>query len=193
VAAGVDYQPAGQVRCLREGTPVAALPQAARQVTAVHPAAAFYRREFLEMLGPAAAETGDRLATLDLALGLRLLGYRTVLEPRSRVTTAVRKASLAASFRRAMEDERFFWRWMPGLGRVRSSVAHGLMSLGECFATLPGPATVARWLGRLIGFSLPSRARRHRRRLVEWQSQVRWNAALSAARARRQLKKRPAA
>ncbi len=171
VAAGMSYHAGGEVRPLALGRSATAVPPQARTVLASHPAAAFYRRSLLDCVGRLNPCLGDRLASTDLGLTFRQLGFRTVLEPQSRV--AVRPESLRAGwFRGAMEKEEMFWRWAPMHGWMRSLALHGVLLTAEGARSLLNLAIVARAAGRVMGVCRALSHRGHRRQILELQARV---------------------
>jgi hypothetical protein len=169
VAAGLAYHVGGAILPLAEGREVSAVELSVKRVLAPHPAAAFYRRSAVEILGRFDAAVGGRWAGIDAGLMLQQLGWITVLEPCSRVTAPRLLALPAGAFRQALEAERFFWRWASILGRVSSLASHGLLVFGEGVRGLLNLSIVPRWAGRLVGGCLAAAAPGHRRRVKELQ------------------------
>jgi hypothetical protein len=154
VAAGLAYHVGGAAVPLAAGQAIDSLGANPKRVLAPHPAAAFYRRSALEVIGGFHGAAGDLLAGVDAGLTLEHLGLATVLEPRSRVAAPRSGGLRAGRFRRALEAERMFWRWAPVLGRARSLASHGVMVIGDGLCGLLNLSIVPRWTGRLAGACL---------------------------------------
>jgi len=151
VAAGLAYHVGGAAVPLASGQATDSLGSNAKRILAPHPAAAFYRRSAVEVMGGFHAAVGDRLAGVDAGLALEQIGLVTVLEPRSRVAAPRAGGVRAGSFRQALEAERLFWRWAPILGRARSVASHGVLVIGEGVRGVLDLSIVPRWAGRLVG------------------------------------------
>jgi hypothetical protein len=181
VAAGLAYHVGGAILPLAEGRETTAMEVSVKRVLAPHPAAAFYRRSAVEILGRFDAAVGGRWAGVDAGLALQQLGWITVLEPGCRVTAPRFHALRAGAFRQALEAERFFWRWATILGRARSLASHGVLVLGEGVCGLLNLSIVLRWAGRLVGGCLAAAAPGHRRRLEELRQEFRSESAPPSA------------
>jgi GT2 family glycosyltransferase len=163
VAAGVAYGRSGRLRRLAAGgTPEQAVAPGA---AAAFPDAlsGFYRREAVEAVGGFCEALGEEAAAADLALRLRRAGYRTVVEPRSRVHARPAASFAAGAFRRGRDRERLFWRWADEHGRLLSTVAHLLLWLGLAAGAAVRPSRLLELLGRMLGavesLAIPSRWR----------------------------------
>lgn len=154
VAAGLAYHVGGSVVPLAAGRLIDAMTPGAKRVLAPHPAAAFYRKSAVESLGGFDPAVGDRLAGIDVGLGLERLGWVTVMEPACRVLASRRTLPRTSAFRQALEAERLFWRWVPVLGRARSIAAHALLTIGEGTRGILNLSIVPRTAGRLAGACL---------------------------------------
>jgi hypothetical protein len=173
VAAGMSYHLGGLAGCLAGGKPASEVPLQPRGVLAPHPAAAFYRRSVLDLVGRLDRRAGDRLAGVDLGLTLHHLGLRSVLEPHCRVAVRPEATFLRGDFRDAMDSERFFWRWASTTGLLRSLTLHGVLLTGESVRSLWNLSIVLRWAGRLTGLCLALGRRGQRHRIRDLQEQVR--------------------
>ncbi len=172
VAAGIAYHIGGAVVPLAAGLTANSAGLSVKRVLAPHPAAAFYRKSAVEILGGFDPAVGDRLAGIDAGLALEQLGWLTVMEPGSRVLAPPRSVPRAGAFRQAVEAERLFWRWAPILGRARSVAAHGLLMIGEGARGMLNLSIVPRSAGRLVGACLALAAPGHRRRLDQLRKRV---------------------
>ena len=150
VRAGVDYCCSGLARPLRLPAATAAW-EAPSRLCGPDILAAFYRKAALEAVGLLSEEVGDDLLGIDMALRLRQMGLRSVLEPQARVVADLAAAPVSDAFQAGKQAEQFFWRWASQNGWIRSLAAHGLLVAGECGQTLWRPATAARLAGRLAG------------------------------------------
>ncbi len=164
VAAGVEYHPGGRMKMLGPAAPPAAV-ATCRTVLAPHPAAAFYRKATVADVGRFDAEVGDQWAVLDLALTLDHGGFRTVLESNCRVSLLPEAQERVGAFFTALAAERFFWRWAPSAGWIRSLALHGITWASEGWQMLPNPRIAAWAAGRLIGCCSIGNHRRRRLRL----------------------------
>ena len=136
---------------LGEGAPASALSRYPLTLLAPDSRAAFFRRSALELAGPFRGEVDDRLAVLDMLMTLEHLDMRCVGEPSSRVHAPPGDPAPARSFRRALEAERTFWRWVPRAGWTRSLFGHAVTVTADCLDGLPGPTMLARLAGRMLG------------------------------------------
>jgi hypothetical protein len=163
VAAGVTYTRGGRARTLGEGCEARDLIERPPLVLGPHPAAAFYRKSALELVGRFSAVVGNEFAAVDLALRLAYAGFRTVFEPQS-VVCAYRAAERSGgAFCRAMHAERLFWRWAPCFGWLGSLPRHALAVGWELLGALPRPALLAQVAGRALGLCHFASGRRHYR------------------------------
>jgi hypothetical protein len=122
-------------------------------------AAGFYRRDVLDVIGGFDLAAGDGFADVDLAVKLRALELRTVLEPAARlVQTADPLArSTSGALARGRTSERLFWRSSPDMAWPLAMALH-------TFAALADPAAIA---GRLVALLEIGSAARHREKLAE--------------------------
>ena len=118
-------------------------------------AAGFYRRDVLEVVGGFDRIAGDALADVDLALKLRTMELRTVLEPAAQVLQAndPLARSKTGAFTRGRTAERLFWRNAPDIGWPLALVLHGLAAMADPLA-IPG---------RLVALMEIGSAQRHAR------------------------------
>lgn len=114
-------------------------------------AAAFYRRRILQSLSGLDRDLSISLVDIDLALCCEELGFRTVIEPASRVYATNRVLRTDAGFWQGQAAERLFWRHMKHRGAVSSWLAHPLSIAAECLREAPSPSAVTSLLGRVVG------------------------------------------
>lgn len=164
LAAGLGYSPGGQTFHREQGRRAVLIRDLA-DVTAPHPAAAFYRRSALESAGGFPGQWSLPLATLDLALTFDSLGLDVVLEPQSAVAAPPLCDPVPGAFRRSLEAERFYWRWS-GQSKRTSLVAHVGHVTADCLAGFANLSVFARTAGRLVGL-LGRNGRRNAARLAE--------------------------
>jgi hypothetical protein len=164
VEAGATYSAGGKVRPLAVGRPVheiqERLPKIERRLTGPSRLAGFYRRSALDLIGLFSEDVGDGLTALDAAMSFRQMGLRTVLEPQCRVQTTLPHSGRTSAFRKALEAERFFWRWAPSRGWARSLMCHLVELAAESVRGFPRPVMFSRWAGRTLG-SLSIGSHRH--------------------------------
>lgn len=114
-------------------------------------AAAFYRRRVLQALGGLDRDLSISLVDVDLALCCEELGFRTVVEPASRVYATNRVLRTDAGFWQGQAAERLFWRHMKHRGSMSSWLAHPFSIAAECLREAPSPSAVTSLLGRVVG------------------------------------------
>lgn len=197
VAAGVTYTRGGRVRTVGEGCQAQALLERPPHVLGPHPAAAFYRKSALELVGWFSAAVGNEFAAVDLALRLAYVGFRTVFEPRSIVCAYGAAERSGGAFCRAMHAERLFWRWAPGFGWLGSLPRHALAVGWELLGALPRPTLLAQVAGRTLGLCHFASGRRHYRELQSLRERARASVSAGARNgstphARRARKRRAA-
>jgi hypothetical protein len=117
--------------------------------------AGFFSKDALLALGGFCREVGDELADIDLALSLRDLGCRSVLEPKSQVayTPVKRRQSWRGAVSRGWGAETFFWRHWVREGRAASLLAHPLTTLVDAWRNEGIIAGSWKLLGRTLGIS----------------------------------------
>lgn len=114
-------------------------------------AAAFYRRRILQALGGLDRDLSISLVDVDLALCCEELGFRTVIDPASRVYAPQRVLRTDSGFWQGQAAERLFWRHMKHRGSVSSWLAHPFSIAAECLREAPSPSAVTSLLGRVVG------------------------------------------
>ncbi|MCU0959023.1 MAG: glycosyltransferase family 2 protein [Pirellulaceae bacterium] len=148
VARGVRYAPGGR-RCVCGAT--WRRRAGAWRVAGPTLTAGFYRREAVLEVGGFCREVGEFLADIDLALALRVRGWRAVHEQESIVTTGQPVVTAGLSLRSGREAELLFWRNGAGIGWWRALLCHPGMLVGELAGNLHRPAVVLQMLGRAQG------------------------------------------
>ncbi len=111
--------------------------------------AAFYRRQAIIDAGCFCSETGPQLANVDMAIQLRSLGLRHVVEAESEVCTA-RRLKHPLSLSDGKQVERLFWQHASSRGLVTSLVAHPAAVAAETVRNIYRPAIALQLLGRLL-------------------------------------------
>lgn len=164
VTTGLAYGVAGTANYLDRGRPTEKAGRKLRRLRGPDTMAAFYRKSALTQVGRFAAEVGDALAGIDLAMALGEAGYRCIAEPQCRTLAD----SIVLSQKNVLSEgcgaEQFFWRWAPTVGWLRSLTCHGLLLIGEGTQCLFRPSTIGRLAGRLWGSLQIGSHRQH------WQS-----------------------
>ncbi len=148
VAAGVDYLAGGNLQLVDHGKAVPGIARSGASVLGPHPAAAFYRKSAILAVGRFDGEVSDRYGALDLAIRLKHANYRTILEPSSQVRLPSEREG---AFRRALEAERFFWRWAAHFGWGRSLALHAFYLAADGCRMFWPPRIFAWTAGRLLG------------------------------------------
>jgi GT2 family glycosyltransferase len=132
---------------------------------------AFYRRDVLLQIG-GFPDFGAYFEDVDVAFRLHRAGYRVLYEPASRVLHRV-SASYGRPRRRLLEqqscnEERVFWRNLPGRVLWRALPAHAAVLLAKAYRRWRCGELVPFVCGRLrLLKELPALVR-HRRELARW-------------------------
>ena len=108
-----------------------------RPVFGASGSSAFYRRDVLLQVGAFPEEFGAYFEDVDLSFRLRAAGYEIVFEPESRVLHRI-SASYGRPQRRLLEqqsrnEERVFWRNIPGHLMPRAIPAHVAVLLAKAW------------------------------------------------------------
>ena len=180
VAAGMEYRPGGKTRPLCQGRSVKELPDGPRRILAPHRWAGFYRKSAWETAGQFSVALGNSVAGIDLGLTLHHLGFHTLLEPRSQVFRSTGGEPGMGALRRALEEERLFWRWAPTTGYVRSVALHGVVVAGEGLRGILNFKLLPQMIGRLTGFFRAGSGRDHLAQLRQLRETVRQQLAAPA-------------
>lgn len=155
-AAGMGYrQDVGRLVPLQAGVSCENTVFARRTQILPHPAGAFFRTDCLREidLDP---ELGEEWILPAAGQGVQLAGYRTLLEPSSRVRSR-NFARAADAFRDARDAEAFFWHWWDGTPSLPAAARHVGQLLGRAVAALPRGEFLAELSGRLKGAGNVSR------------------------------------
>lgn len=129
--------------------------------------AGFFSKDALLAFGGFCREVGDELADVDLALALRDIGCRHVLEPKSQVSYSPLASgrSLLGAVSRGISAETLFWRHWAREGRAASLLAHPLSTLADAVRKEGILGGGLKLLGRTLGLS-------HVRDSVNYESQL---------------------
>jgi hypothetical protein len=166
VAAGVGFSRGGALRLVGQGRAEGGLGPWTSEALGPSHMAGFYRKEAIEAAGgfdPALGEAADA----DLAIRLRGMGYRLLVDPQSKVLLSTTFHWVRPGFRAGMESERLFLRhvaegdWPGALSR------HGLVAAGEFFGALPYPESLTKLLGRAMAWMGFSHQRRRRQEAAQ--------------------------
>jgi hypothetical protein len=156
VAAGVGYQPSGRRYLVGRGETQLSS-DVISQAIGPSALAAFYRKSALDQVGGFSPHLGMAQADVDVALRLARMGFTTLLEPQSRVSLGEENADPSGPFRRALYEERLFWRNLPSEGRSQALVAHAGLVTWESACSLARPRMIAQWAARCWAvLSMPS-------------------------------------
>jgi hypothetical protein len=179
LAAGVAYRAGGR-RVVPAGRADRFSRQKARDVLGPSCLAGFYRKAAWAAAGGLDESVGDGLADVDLALRLRALGFRSLLEPQSVLRDNVRVRSRVSPIDRGRQAETLFLRNAPLAGWVRSILLHPFSLAAEALSDPRGlPARPLVLLGRLFAYGNLPAIRAHHRRLA---AAIRQTALLEGAR-----------
>jgi hypothetical protein len=148
VSAGLAYRSEGAAWRVGRGEALAGVAARAKQPLGPDLLAAFFRKSVLETLGGFALGMSNRVIGIELALTLRQIGARCVLEPDCLAHVDEAVVAERPSFAAGLDDERFFWRWASRNGLVQSVLGHAAMLTGECITALMQPRVFMQLAGR---------------------------------------------
>lgn len=152
VAAGVAYRMGGGRRLLGRGKSIDPVRPFEFQVDGPTLSAGFFRKSALVRAGGFDLSVGEGLADVDLAMALRGINCRSVLEPDCRLATTLDLEDVPASgLRQGLFAERLFWRHASQVGWFRALCLHALETGADGLGTLVRPSRAARMAGRLVG------------------------------------------
>ncbi|MBI1904290.1 MAG: hypothetical protein HYS13_24610 [Planctomycetia bacterium] len=166
LAAGVSYCAGGR-RVVPAGKADRFARRKAADVLGPSCLAGFYRNGAWTAAGGMDETVGDQMADVDLALRLRALGFRSVLEPASIVRDNVRVRSRVSPIERGRQAETLFLRSAPLAGWAKSLLLHPFSLAAEALSApreLPVRPLVL--LGRLLAYAKLGEVRDHHRRLA---------------------------
>ena len=171
-SAGDGYDPGGFARKLGHGEPLTPARLRRREVFGASASSAFYRRDLLLRVGAFPERFGAYFEDVDLAFRLHRAGGVIVYEPASRVLhrggSSYGRPSRTLVEQQSCNEERVFWRNLPGPDLIRALPRH--------LAVLAGKA-VRRWregtllpwaCGRLRAWAEVVDSRRHERQLARF-------------------------
>lgn len=113
--------------------------------------AGFYRRSVIEALGGLCPAAGSRFSDVDVALCLKALEYRSVVEPASVLVGDDADDVTIECFRSGRRAERIFWRHAGTNGWLRSLFFHPFTIARLLLASWKCPGVYASLLGRTVG------------------------------------------
>jgi hypothetical protein len=166
VSAGLQYRAGGAIEWAGRGRSVAQVFSKSPTIVGPDLRAAFYRQSALRQVGRLGIGFDEPIAAVDLALKLRQIGGRCVIESHSRVRVSDPPRRPESAFRRAAQSEQLFWRWSPQAGWVRSMIEHVGQVAADVASGFPGPAAAGSLLGHLVGACGIMKQRSERRRLI---------------------------
>jgi GT2 family glycosyltransferase len=170
-SAGDRYYRGGVAGKYGHGQERTAVRLAAGPVFGASASSAFYRRDVLLRVGAFPESFGAYFEDVDLAFRLHRAGQQVLFEPRSRVLHRI-SSSYGRPRRRLLEqqsrnEERVFWRNLPGRELLRSLPAHLAVLAAKAWRRWQ-EGTLAPFLsGRLRLLAEVPELLRHRRRLQE--------------------------
>jgi hypothetical protein len=162
---GIGYWSCGVRRVLGRGTHLAERRLARIHVLGPSFAAGFYRHDAVSAVGYFDQRMEPACADIDLALALRALGLRTVIDAGCRVLARELDVRPRATFQTARHLERIYRRYMPASWSQR--LLHLAVATAELVQNLPHPRAVAPLCGRLIARLESGVRERQARRLEE--------------------------
>ena len=148
VSRGLGYRPEGTVWRIGWQSEIRAFQQ---DLCGPDALAAFYCKSALRSVGGFAAQVGDALAGIDLALAFGQAGFRCVLEPRCVVWAGGAARCDEPPFRYGRNAERLFWRWASSQGWLPSLAGHVALLAGQCAIGLGRPSVLVQLAGRVWG------------------------------------------
>ncbi len=166
VAAGIGYSRGGSRRLMGQGRPEGTLGPWTSKMIGPSLLAGFYRKSAMEAAGGFERSLG-RAADVDLALRLRALGQRILLDPQSKVYAPSVCSKNRAGLRTGLEAERLFLTHVPEGGWMAALAAHGFTVAADFFRALPHPACMTQLLGRALAWATFSSLRRRHRELAQ--------------------------
>jgi hypothetical protein len=166
VAAGIGYSRGGSRRLTGHGRPEGTLGPWTSQMIGPSLLAGFYRKSAVETAGGFDRSLG-RAADVDLALRLRALGHRVLLDPQSKVHAPAACYKDHAGLRAGLEAERLFLKHVPEGRWIGALAAHGLTVAADFFRALPHPACLTQLIGRAVAWTAFSSQRRRHRELMQ--------------------------
>ncbi len=170
-SAGDRYFAGGVAGKRGHGQPLSATYLQGGEVFGASASSAFYRRAALLDVGAFPEEFGAYFEDVDLSFRLHWAGYRIVYEPESRVWHRV-SASHGRPSRRLLEqqsrnEERVFWRNLPGRELLRAVPWHGAVLAAKAWRRWQKGELMPFVFGRLRALAEMPSVIRHRRRLRE--------------------------
>jgi GT2 family glycosyltransferase len=169
-SAGDGYDPGGFARKLGHGERLTAARLTRREVFGASGSSAFYRRKLLLGVRGFPEHFGAYFEDVDLAFRLRRAGGLIIYEPAS-VVLHRGGSSYGSANRRLVEqqscnEERVWWRNLPGHALIRSLPRHVAVLTGKAVRRW-GEGTLLPWmLGRLRAWSEIGACREHQRQLA---------------------------
>jgi GT2 family glycosyltransferase len=168
-SAGDRYFAGGVAGKRGHGQPLTAIYLQGGEVFGASASSAFYRREALLDVGAFPEEFGAYFEDVDLSFRLHWAGHRIVYEPASRVWHRV-SASHGRPSRRLLEqqsrnEERVFWRNLPGRALLRALPWHGAVLAAKACRRWQEGQWLPFVLGRLRALGEMPGLIRHRRHL----------------------------
>jgi hypothetical protein len=161
LAAGLGYRASGRRVLLGRGQPSSA---ERRPAGLLGPClfAAFYRKAALMLVDGPSPILGAAQADVDLALSLAQAGFATALVADARVMATAEVDGSETPFRRALHEERLFWRSLPVSRLMPALTAHAGWVALETLLSFPRPRMFGQWAGRLLGCCQVGSYARHR-------------------------------
>jgi len=150
-SAGVRYTAGGRRLLNGVGAEVQSIEEVvARNIIGPTMAAAFYRRSAIDALGGLCEKAGVGFADVDMAMSLKALRYRCVLEPDCvAVGHAIDNAG-GQTFHAGRCAERVFWRHAAANGWLYSLLCHKAAVLGSLLGQWIHPGAYTHLLGRIV-------------------------------------------
>ena len=160
-SAGDEYDRGGFARKRGHGRPLAERYRQPCEVFGASASSAFYRADVLRAVGGFPESFGAYFEDVDLAWRIRRAGFRCVYEPRAvvwhRVGSSYRKRRALVE-RQSLNEERVYWRNVPGVWRVLPR--HLAVLAGKALRRVREGTLVPWAVGRLRAFAeVPSTLR----------------------------------
>jgi hypothetical protein len=157
LSAGLSYSPGGRIDRIGAGRQRDGF-AGGGALCGPELAAAFYRRNALEIVETVPHLRSPRAVGVGLALSMHKAGYASVLEPACVAMAAGELLASGSAWREGLACEQLFRRWSALPSGTRSWAAHAGLVAMECLQAFVRPSMVLRLAGRaaaMLGLGAP--------------------------------------